>query len=496
MYRPLSTLALVLTLTACSGGGGDTTTTTTTGGGGTGNEAPVVATTNTDKTGQVGYEFSYDATQGGATFTDADGDTLTYTCNYSPAANGLSDTGGVITGVPSASGDIDVTITATDGNGGTVSNTFTVAVTIDQTALSTVFAGEIDLDNLRNYANQPVPNYINELNEGGNPITDAGATLGRVLFYDTALSITDTFSCASCHTQDTAFSDTNIVSAGVEGGATGRHSMRMVNTQFARETRFFWDERAASHEAQETQPIQDQNELGFSGQGGRPNLAALITKLEGLEYYEELFRFTFLDPEITEERLQIAMAQFTKSIFSFDSRFDDGLAASGNVNNNFGNFTATENAGKNLFLSGPGQGGAGCNACHRAPEFDIAPNSGSNGVVGVVNSTDFDFTVTRSPTLRDLVDPNGTPNGPFMHDASLATLREVIDHYDQIVAPAGEPERTQFLNALDNRLQRGGGGGLQNLNLTEAEKTQLEAFLRTLTGQNMYTDTKLADPFP
>ena len=496
MYRPLSALAFVLTLAACSGGGGDTTTTTTTGGTGTTNAAPVVASTNTAKTGQVGYDFSYDATQSGATFTDADGDTLTYTCSYSPAANGLTDSNGVITGVPSASGDIDVTITASDGNGGTVSNTFTVAVTVDQSAISTVFAGEIDLDNLRNYANQPVPNYITELNEGGNPITDAGATLGRVLFYDTALSITDTFSCASCHTQDTAFSDANIVSAGVEGGATGRHSMRMVNTQFARETRFFWDERAASHEAQETQPIQDQNELGFSGQGGRPNLAALITKLEGLEYYEELFRFVFLDPEITEERLQIAMAQFTKSIFSFDSRFDDGLAASGNLNANFGNFTAAENAGKNLFLSGPGAGGAGCNACHSAPEFDIAPNSGTNGVVGVANSTDFDFTVTRSPTLRDLVDPNGVPNGPFMHDASLTTLREVIDHYNLIVAPANEPERTQFLNALDNRLQRGGGGGLQNLNLTEAEKNQLEAFLRTLTGQNMYTDTKLTDPFP
>lgn len=480
---------LALGLTACSGGGGSdgaTTTPVTT------NQPPTVARANADQAAQVGYDFSYDGTQASATFTDADNDTLTYTVSYAPAANGLSDTSGVITGIPSSSEDITVTITASDGNGGSVSDSFLIACSIDQSSIQTVFAGAIDLENLDNFANQTVPNYINKLNEGGNPITDKGATLGRILFFDLALSTTDNRSCASCHLQARGFSDPDLVSSGVEGGVTGRHSMRLINTQFANEERFFWDERAASHEEQETQPIQDHNELGFSGQAGRPDLTALITKLEALEYYEELFRFVYLDPEITEAKLQQALAQFTKSIQSFDARFDTGRAQAGNNNANFNNFSADENAGKSLFLNPSNNGGAGCGGCHRAPEFDIDPNSGHNGVVRVANSGAFDFTNTRSPSLRDLVDPNAVSNGPFMHDGSLATLMDVINHYDSIQDPTGGDPN--FRNTLDNRLRR--GGGLQNLNLTQAQKDQIVAFLETLSGQNIYVDNKLSDPFP
>ena len=92
------------------------------------------------------------------------------------------------------------------------------------------------------------------------------------------------------------------------------------------------------------------------------------------------------------------------------------------------------------------------------------------------------------------MDPNGNSNGPFMHDGSLTTLREVIDHYDAIQVPTLEPIRTEFLNTIDNRLLP--GGNPQRLNLSETEKNQLEAFLLTLSGNNLYTDPKLADPFP
>ena len=489
MYRKSSLFAAAFILTACGGGGGGSTPATPVTP--VTNGTPIVSSAVANQTAQVGYAFSLDLA---GTFTDPDGDTLTVTADFGADNKGLSLNGTTLSGTPDSDGTITVTCTATDPSGASVSDTFEIEVTIDQSAISTVFAGTIDLENLDNYAGQPVPNYITKINDGGNPITDAGATLGRVLFYDTSLSTDGTVSCASCHQQSLGFSDSGIVSTGVQGGQTGRHSMRLINTMFADEEDFFWDERAPSHEAQESQPIQDHNEMGFSGQNGRPDLNDLITQMEATEYYEELFRFVFLDPEITETRIQLALAQFTKSIQSFDSRYDEGRAQ---VNNNgapFPNFTTDENAGKTLFMQNPNDGGAGCNRCHRAPEFDIAPNSDQNGVFRVAGSvTDFDFTNERSPSLRDMVGPGGSSNGPFMHDGSLATLRDVIDHYDDIQAPTTEPPLSEFLNTLDNRLIQ--NGNPQNLNLTDVEKDQLEAFLLTLTGVSIYADPKLSDPF-
>lgn len=492
MKTATALIPIALFLVSCGGGGGTTTTTTTVA---QANVAPTVASANADQTADKGFDFSYDATKSGGTFSDSNGDTLSYSVTYAPDALGLGDTDGVITGVPNATGSITITITASDPDNASISDTFTIEVGVDQSAIQTIFQNVIDLENLENYAGQIVPDYITKLTDGGNPITDEGATLGRVLFYDTALSIDGQFSCASCHLQDKGFGDPEIVSNGVEGGVTGRHSMRLINTQFADEENFFWDERAPSHEFQESQPIQDHNELGFSGNNGRPTLADLITTMEGLEYYEELFRFVYLDPEITEERLQQALAQFTKSIQSFDSKFDEGRAQVNNNGANFPNFTADENAGKRLFLNGPNNNGAGCNVCHRAPEFDIRPGSNQNGVVGVAGSTTvFDVTNTRSPSLRDLTNSVGQSNGPFMHDGSLATLRDVIDHYDAIQVPTDQPLRGEFLATIDNRLLP--GGNPQQLNLTDTEKDQLEAFLLTLSGTSIYIDPKLADPFP
>lgn len=492
MYYRNGLAAACIVLAGCGGGGGGgttaTPTTTTTS---TTNAAPTLSNAISDQIANVGYAFSLDLS---GTFSDPDNDALTVAVDFGADPKGLSLNGTVLSGTPDSDGTITVTCTATDPSGATVSDTFTITISIDQSAISTVFGGTIDLENLDNYAAQAVPNYITKLNDGGNPITDAGATLGRVLFYDTSLSTTGTVSCASCHLQSLGFSDAAIVSTGVEGGLTGRHSMRLINTMFADETDFFWDERAPSHEAQESQPIQDHNEMGFSGQNGRPDLATLITQMEATEYYEELFRFVYLDPNITETRIQDALAQFTKSIQSFDSRYDTGRAQ---VNNNgapFPNFTADENAGKTLFMQNPNDGGAGCNRCHRAPEFDIAPNSDHNGIFRVAGTNlEFDLTNTRSPSLRDMVGPGGSSNGPFMHDGSLATIRAVIDHYDAIQTPMSEPPRAEFLATLDNRLTQ--GGNPQSLNLTDTEKDQLEAFLLTLTGVSIYADEKLSDPF-
>jgi cytochrome c peroxidase len=361
-------------------------------------------------------------------------------------------------------------------------------------------AGTIDLNNLDNYANQPVPQYIQKDNTGGNPVTDAGATLGRVLFYDKNLSSNNTISCASCHKQEFAFSDTALVSTGVNG-VTGRHSMRLINSRFADETRFFWDERADSLEMQTTMPIQDHNEMGYSGTNGDPDLNDLLDKLNQVPYYNDLFYLVFGDTLVTEDRMQKAIAQFIRSIQSFDSKFDAGRAQAPNDLAPFPNYTTDENAGKQLFITPPvfdpnGSrigGGAGCGGCHRAPEFDIDPNSLSNGIVFAAGTSPpnptFDTVITRAPTLRDMVNPQGVLNGPLMHNGVFGNLFGAIQHYN--VLPT--PQNPAIVQIIDPRLRP--GGNFQQLNLTPQEISQISDFLLTLTGSNVYTDPKWSDPF-
>jgi cytochrome c peroxidase len=361
-------------------------------------------------------------------------------------------------------------------------------------AVEAAFGANINLKSLANYAGQTIPAYIRKDNTGGNTITNAKATLGRVLFYDKSLSIDNTISCASCHKQQFAFGDTSLASNGVSGGTTGRHSMRLINTRFAVETKFFWDERAATLEQQTTQPMQDHAEMGYSGQNGRPNFAALLSKLQAIDYYKELFKFVYGDETVSEARLQECLAQFIRSIQSFDSKYDAGRAQVANDGQNFPNFTAQENTGKNLYLTPPvfdangnrTAGGLGCNGCHNAPEFDIDPNTGNNGIIGRLNATGFDLTNTRAPSLRDLTNTNGTVNSQMMHTGIISTLQAAIGHYGNITVGANNTN-------LDPRLRPNGVG--QKLNLNQQDVNAVIAFLQTLSGSNVYTDAKWANPF-
>ena len=360
-------------------------------------------------------------------------------------------------------------------------------------AIATAFGAQIDLNNLANFAAQPKPAYITKDNTGNNPITNAKATLGRVLFYDKKLSIDNTISCASCHKQAFAFSDTALISVGVAGGLTDRHSMRLVNERFGVETKFFWDERAASLESQSTQPIADHKEMGFSGQAGRANIAALLTKLQGTDYYNELFKFTYGDITVTESRLQECLAQFVRSIQSFDAKYDVGRAQVNNDRQNFSNFTAQENVGKDLFLTPPVfdansnriGGGLGCNGCHNAPEFDIDPNTRNNGVIALAAGGGQDVSVTRAPTLRDLVNNKGELNTRLMHTGGIRDLATAVSHYGGFI----NDNRN-----LDQRLKPN-GVNVQRLNLQPAEIAAVVAFLKTLAGTNVYLDKKWASPF-
>lgn len=351
----------------------------------------------------------------------------------------------------------------------------------------------INLNQLFDYANQSVPNYILKDNTPlNNPITNEGATLGRVLFYDVNLSATNTVSCASCHIQEHAFGDLNQQSQGING-LTPRHSMRLINTRFATESKFFWDERAASLEAQTTNPIRDHVEMGFSGENGDMNFDDLVLKLQNLPYYPVLFSKAFNSETITETRIQNALAQFVRSIQSFDSKYDLGRALVNNDNQPFPSFTPLENQGKDLFNQPPVfnsngvriNGGVGCAGCHQGPEFDIDPNSLNNGVIGTISGNQTDLSITRSPTLRDIVKQNNESNGGFMHIGISNNLITVIEHYNQINLNGN--------TNLDPRLRP--GGQPQNLNLTENEKLALVAFLRTLSGSDVYVNPKWSSPF-
>jgi cytochrome c peroxidase len=364
---------------------------------------------------------------------------------------------------------------------------------IDYDVIAEVFGTNINLNALDNYARQTVPNYIQK-NNFNIDLSDAKAMLGRVLFYDKKLSIDSSVSCATCHQQQFAFSDTSSPSKGVKMGLTGRQSMRLVNVRYAAESKFFWDERAASLEQQTTQPIKDHAEMGFSGIDGRPEFNQLMSNLSKTNYYQELFKFVYGDASISETRIQESLSHFIRSIQSFDSKYDIGRAMVNNNNQNFPNFTPQENMGKNLFNTPPVfdansnriSGGLGCNGCHNAPEFDIDPNTGNNGIVGKLNATGIDITNTRAPTLRDLVNPSGVPNTPMMHTGIIKTLQAAIGHYGTInIAPGN--------NRLDPRLRPNGIG--QKLNLTATEVNAVIAFLKTLSGTALYQDKKWSDPF-
>jgi cytochrome c peroxidase len=304
-----------------------------------------------------------------------------------------------------------------------------------------------------------------------NPVTDHGATLGRVLFYDTRLSANNTISCGSCHVQKHAFVDPKRFSKGFQGKLTDRHSMSLVNLRHTFRGRFFWDERAGNLESAVLVPIQSKIEMG-------QDLTRLMEALRRDKHYPELFKKAFGDGKITPERTGKALAQFLRSMVSYQSKYDKGRAKAGSVRDDFENFTVQENRGKALFLSN-------CTVCH-LPGQDahftmIAPaNNGldedyktADGGVGDVTLDGRQLGLFKSPSLR-----NVEHTAPYMHDGRFDTLEKVIDHYSKGVK--AHPN-------LDPRVHR--------LNFTGPEKAALVAFLKTLTDQKFLTDPKFSDPF-
>ncbi|MFN8885724.1 cytochrome-c peroxidase [Gemmatimonas sp.] len=299
-----------------------------------------------------------------------------------------------------------------------------------------------------------------------NVTTDAGATLGRVLFYDRRLSVNSRVSCASCHRQEFAFSDTARLSRGFDGGLTTRHSMGLSNARFYTSGRFFWDERAATLEAQVLQPIADPTEMG-------ERLDELPAKLARAAYYPALFEAAFGTREITTDRVARALAQFVRALVSTNARFDRAVGANGGPNG-ADLLTAQELLGQQLYI-----GRAGCARCHgtTAHISDAVHNTGLDATITDAGAGNGRF---KAPSLR-----NVEVRPPYMHDGRFQTLEQVVDFYDRGVR--ANP-------ALDPRL-RTPGGQPQRLNLTVTERDALVAFLKTLTDRTFLTDPRFSDPF-
>lgn len=297
-----------------------------------------------------------------------------------------------------------------------------------------------------------------------NHVSNAGAALGRILFYDVRLSANNQVACASCHQQQFGFGDTARFSQGLGGLHPPRRTLALANLRFNAYGRFFWDQRAPSLEAQVLDVIQDPVEMGM-------NLDSLEAKLARTPYYPALFAAAFGSPDVTRDGIARALAQFARSLISARSRFDAVFAGGGAPD--FSRLTPDEREGFQLFVT------SGCVNCHRTIlQFaDRANNIGLD-----LQSAD---TGAGSGRFRPASLRNVAVRPPYMHDGRLRTLHDVVRFYSRDVRDSPD---------LDPRLLDDAGRA-RRLNLTDAQVDQLVAFLKTLTDTTFLHDPRFGNPF-
>lgn len=458
---------------------------------------PALASANGVIAVTVGHTIDYDAAKGGAAFThptltvttppdrgDARGIasvtstvlSLTYRIAFDGESNGLAAIGSNVAGRPVTPGVTWATITATDSLGRTATDRFAVVAFAADLATPTLPVIPFSYTDAAN----PLPAHFRatvngasvvgtDNTPGNNTITDAGAALGRVLFYDMRLSANDELSCAGCHSPFIAFGDTPPLSVGFAGGFTGRHTAGLTNARFYGPGRFFWDERAETLEAQVLGPIQNSVEMGMT-------LENLTAKIGATPYYPPLFQAAFGSSTVTSDRIARALAQYVRSLVSTNSKYDRAFTASGATpaSPNFAAvFTSQEIQGEALFRS------VGCASCH------VTASQVSDSVHNIgLDLVDVDAGAGRgafkAPSLR-----NVAVRPPYMHDGRFETLAQVIEFFDSGV---------QANPNLDARL-RNVNGTPKRLGLTAAQRSALEAYLHTLTDSTFLTAPRFSDPF-
>jgi len=312
-------------------------------------------------------------------------------------------------------------------------------------------------------------------------LTPARVALGRHLFYDARLSVTGTQSCGTCHRREFAFTDTRARAIGATGEVHPRGSMSLVNVAY-RDALTWADPGLTSLEDQALVPMFGEQpiELGLKGRE-----AQVYARLADDVMYLRLFREAFPDDSarITTEHVVSSLASFQRTIVSFRSPYDR-YRFSGEMDA----LPAAARRGEALFEK------VGCAQCHRGLNFDGGSRTaGAAGTMPTFHNTGLftrypppniglqahtgrpeDEGRFRAPTLRNIA-----RTAPYMHDGSIATLAEVLDHY----AAGG---RAQHANRSPL---------LRPFTVTVAERQDLLAFLESLTDVDALVDTRWGDPW-
>ncbi len=317
------------------------------------------------------------------------------------------------------------------------------------------------------------------------------AILGRVLFYDKNLSKDKKVSCASCHKQEIAFSDDTPVSRGVFDRVGTRNSIALGSVlSFAAYygtdlfgpsgIPFFWDNRAGTASEQNLATMANPVEMDMTH-------ADIVKAVSEQPYYRPLFRMAFGDEQVTASRVSEAIANFVNAIGSFRSRFDREAERtigpdnwSGRERLDFAGFTDAENRGKKIYLDN-------CASCHSPVQGRPMKMFANNGLdatttdpgVGGITKKASDMGMFKVPLLRNIA-----LTAPYMHDGRFATLEEVIDHYSTGIKP--HPNLSPELRV---------GGQPRRFNFTPQQKSDLIAFLNTLTDTEILKDKRFSNPF-
>lgn len=293
-----------------------------------------------------------------------------------------------------------------------------------------------------------------------NPLTEEGFQLGRNLFYDPILSRDNTISCASCHLQQTGFTHVDHdLSHGIDGRIGTRNSATLMNLAWNKN--FMWDGGVNHLDVQYIHPITSEVEMDDT-------MENVVSKLQKSVLYPNLYKQAFGTNKITGQLTLKALSQFVVMLTTSNSKYDKVLRKEEK-------FTEMEQKGYNLFQQN-------CASCHKEPLFT---NNGfeNNGLAIDTTLNDMgrmritqknkDKQKFKVPTLR-----NAQFTFPYMHDGRFKTLNDVIKHYNS------DPENSP---TLAKQLQK-------PMNLSDNDRTDLVAFLKTLTDKEFLFNPRFSFP--
>ncbi len=301
----------------------------------------------------------------------------------------------------------------------------------------------------------PYPHY----DYTGNPLTKDGFILGRRLFYDPQLSRDNTISCASCHQQFAAFSHLDHkLSHGIDGQFGTRNAPGLFNLNW--QTNFMWDGGINHIEVQPADPLTNPVEMDQS-------ITNMVNKIQNDATYREYFHNAFGTETVSSQLVFKAMAQFMGMLESYNSKYDLYMRGQATL-------STSELNGLTLFQSK-------CNSCHTAPLFTNLQfmNNGLDSVFADAGRARITLLASDSGTFKVPSLRNVNLSRPYMHDGRFTTLDAVLNHYMH-----GIKNSTTLSSEL--------AGGIA---LTDYEKIDIIAFLKTLSDNTFIQDKRFKDPF-